>query len=563
MGSRNVIAIDVGRRRFRALLAARGRGAIKVRRALVDDVPDTLNFDDPNAVGQWVAERMRAAKFPRGDASIAIGREHVGLKRITLPTIDDSELPDMTRLAMQRELPFDAESAVIDFVPVERGPTSTTVLAVAVPQPVIDFATTMAKAAGLGIERITLRTMGAAALLNTMDAGQGFSILDFGLRRSPRPTTNGDPKSGAHAPASASGLAIDLTGEGVEFCMVVDGAVRFSRAAEVPQPQDQLAIADAVVTEARRTWMSYRVGDDSAGVGEALVMGDRRVSTYASGPLAEMLKVPVKVLESHPRIDAGNHDMDHFWPLAGLLLEPAIGGELIDFASPRKAPDVAAKTRQRRLLVACVAVVMLGAMYTLARIDLQSKRRTVDDLESQRSSMEPQFVRFWRDSYKLEHLRQWESVHVDWLKHATYLANPAISPPPDQVVLDSWFGSLNFQGVSYDKKTGKWSTDDQITIMIEGEARDRQTADAFREALVRASVYNTSTTSADGKGGKRMPFGFTYRLRTKIGSPAEPVKPTHDQPHDVASGAQPPAQATAVANLPPPAPNGGKEAVGK
>src|SRR5262249_22654600 len=154
------------------------------------------NFDDPNAVGQWVAERMRAAKFPRGDAAIAIGREHVGLKRITLPTIDDSELPDMTRLAMQRELPFDAQSAVIDFVPVDRGQASTAVLAVAVPQPVIDFATAMAKAAGLGIERISLRTMGAAALLTTMDVEPGFSLLDLGLRRAARPTSNGDPKSG-------------------------------------------------------------------------------------------------------------------------------------------------------------------------------------------------------------------------------------------------------------------------------------------------------------------------------------------------------------------------------
>src|SRR5207244_3408756 len=53
-------------------------------------------------------------------------------------------------------------------------------------------------------------------------------------------------------------LLIDILGESVEFCVIggSDGTIQFSRAAEVPHPQDRLAIADAVITETRRTWMS-------------------------------------------------------------------------------------------------------------------------------------------------------------------------------------------------------------------------------------------------------------------------------------------------------------------
>ncbi|MCI0362844.1 MAG: hypothetical protein L0219_03120, partial [Phycisphaerales bacterium] len=378
MKSGDAIAIDLGRRRVRVLLAGagRGRGILKIKRTLVEDYPSDLNADDPEAVGRWLGGRLIAARVPRGRATIAIGREHVGLKRMTLPTSENDELPDMTRLAMQRELPFDADSAVIDFVPVERRPASTTVLAVAVPRPVIDFACAMARAAGVGIERISLRTMGAAALLNGMDQEDSMlSKLEFGLKAAgngavevtagANGSTVGSPQQDAVAVLdwprsadraakpqrgqSASGLAIDVTGEGVEFCLVANGAIRFSRAAEVPQPQDQLAIADAVVTETRRTWMSYRIGDDAGDVQVALVMGDRRVSEYAAGPLEQMLKVPVQVVGSHPRIDANGHEMDRHWPLAGLLLERALSAEVIDFSRPRRAPDVGARTRQRRL----------------------------------------------------------------------------------------------------------------------------------------------------------------------------------------------------------------------
>jgi hypothetical protein len=34
-------------------------------------------------------------------------------------------------------------------------------------------------------------------------------------------------------------------------------------------------------------------------------------------------------------------------------------------------------------------------------------------------------------------------------------------------------------------------------------------------------VYTTSSTGADAKGGKRMPFGFTYRLRTAAELPQQ------------------------------------------
>jgi hypothetical protein len=435
------------------------------------------------------------------------------------------------------------------------------VLAVAAPRRLIDHTAQWAAAAGIRIERIALRTTGCAALLKSIDDRRptiGDSILpapaalveveDVGGDDAGAKPTAGMDTIRARAQASIANrqsssppalLGIDVVGEGVEFCVVADGSIRFSRAAEVPAPQDQLAMADAVVTEARRTWMSYRAAEDgseaaraesgaSGAIDCALIMGDRRVAEYAAEPLAQMLKIPVRVLRQHACIDvAGDShpdgpavEIDRVWPLAGLLLERELGVERIDFLKPRRAPDLAARTRQRRLLAAAALLVVGGGLWTAMRFDLRNLRDEVEGLALQRGANLDAYDRVNRDRYKLTHLKEWDSVQVDWLEHARFLAE--VAPPPDKVVLDSWSGTLDFRGVTCDTRAQppRWAADHQTTIIIEGEARDRATADGFRELLTQNTIYTTSTTGADTRGGKRMPFGFTYRLRTRAPAPA-------------------------------------------
>lgn len=551
MGTRNAIAIDLGRRRLRAVQAAAvARRGVRVGRVVVADVPTDLNLDDPAAAGRWLAERLAAAGFSRGPATISVGREHVILKRIILPTVDPAELPDMTRLAMQRELPFDAETAVIDFVAVERHEASTTVLAVAVPRKQIEFVQQVMDEAGLKVQRIALRTMGAAALMNLLVEPQTISVRVEDVGRVADESESAPVADSVRASEAPATLAVDVVGEGVEFCVLSEGSIRFSRAAEVPAPQDALAMAEAVVTEARRTWMSYRSGDDSGGIGQAVIMGDRRVAEYAAGPVGEMLKMPVKVLREHPCVEIdertapgeGPPDLSRVWPLVGLLLEGESSVERIDFLHPRKTPDVGARTRQRRLLAAAAAVVIGGVAFTLMRNDLQSLQSRVSTLASTNKSDDAAYARSFRDAYKLAHLEQWQSVHVDWLDHAMFLAK--VAPPPEQIVLDSWTGTLEFRGVTYDRRSNRWSAGHQATIVIDGEARNRATADAFRGALIQNPIYAASTTGADARGGKRMPFGFTYRLRTQAAAPADAPQPATPVSDRKSTAANPDAKAT-------------------
>ncbi|MHC5008991.1 MAG: hypothetical protein ACYTGF_16725, partial [Planctomycetota bacterium] len=110
MPGRNAIAIDIGRRRLRAVLADCDRNRVTIRQSLVEPVPDDLDVADARAVGTWAGQQLSAAGFPKAKAVIAIAREHVVQKRVRLPTVDARELPEMTRLAVQRDLPFYPDS---------------------------------------------------------------------------------------------------------------------------------------------------------------------------------------------------------------------------------------------------------------------------------------------------------------------------------------------------------------------------------------------------------------------------------------------------------------------
>ena len=52
-------------------------------------------------------------------------------------------------------------------------------------------------------------------------------------------------------------------------------------------------------------------------------------------------------------------------------------------------------------------------------------------------------------------------------------------------------------------------------MSLDGEAKDRSTADAFRALLVNSSKYTVGTSGADKEGGKRLPDGFTFRLSSR------------------------------------------------
>lgn len=508
MAGRGHLAVDYSKRRFRAVQVVRSGDLLRVRRVLAKDIPDSVQPDDPVSLGEWAGDMLAKAGFPKGKAVFAIPRDQVSLKRMTLPTTDPYELPDMVRLSMQRDLPFDPAEAVIDFVPVmvtgvggagtDGTPegSSTVVLVAAIQRRTIDHVQQVARAAGLRIERLSLRCMGLATVVRTLNE-----------------TTDDN---------QTAWLGIDVTGDGVELMVLSNGSVRFSRAAEVPHVTDSRQFADAVVTETRRSWMSYRVVEDAPEISGAFLVGDSAVTGLTHEAIGDLMNVRTEVISEHPRIIAGEHELAGTWSLAGLLLEPIVGAPSFDFLKPRKAPDRNARLRQCVLAASGVLLLLAVGAYGLAHRSLSDMRARLAGLTDQVREETPGHYEYEREYWRLQHLERWPEARVNWLEHLVQLERHL--PDRSQLVLDGWAGSQRFSGVQFNDRqsdrTKWWSVPREIVITVEGEAVSQQIVDAFRQTFVQIAEYQARPAGPDTAGGKRYPFPFKLTLRTSVGDPS-------------------------------------------
>jgi hypothetical protein len=471
------VEVDVGGRRA------------TVTRAMASRVPDAI-ADDAAALGDWAGEALASGGFDGSSATWAIGREAFALRTLEFPRATSAELPGMVRLAMQKETALESGGAIIDFLTGPRrtapdGSPTVSVLAAGLP------AATLERFRGWapGLRGLVPRFLGA---------------IEF-----------------ADAAADEAVAVLDATGSGLECTIVRDGEVLWSRGGG----------SDAVASEAKRMWLAFRLAEPSLAVSAAVVLGDEAALADVESAIAGVAGIPVRVAATANRLDSlrgiDPAALAACLPLVGLALRD-VPGSRIDFAHPRQAPDLAGARRRRVIVAAGVATLAALGGWTLGNVERKSFLARVDDLREKATAALPEHQRFKRDTYRLRHLETWASVRPEWLDHALFLHR--FAPDARRVVLDGWNGTLETSDVEYGRDR-KWTVESQLKVTLEGEARDREVADAFRESLVEDRVYTLTSTGADGRGGRRLSSPFSYLLRTDrlddpaAGIPAPAAKP--------------------------------------
>lgn len=491
MGRSHQVVVHLDGSLLRAVEVDLGGRRSTVTRIAVVPVPEGMDAD-PKALGAWVSTTLSTAGFDAGSATWAIGRESFALRGLELPQATPAELPGMVRLAMQKEPALESAGAVIDFLASPRrtapdGTSSIPVLAAGLPGATLARFESIA-AASLAIEAIVPRFLGA---LELADPGDGSTVA-----------------------------ILDATGSGLECTVVQSGAVRWSRAASVDGGPE------AVAGEAKRTWLAFRLAEPTLGVASIVVLGSEPAANAIESALVRLAGVPVRKPGVPDRIEAlrgvDPESLAKCLPLAGLALR-GDREDRIDFADPRKAPDLAAIRRRRTILAVGVAALAALGGWTLGNQERTSFLARVEDLREKATGSLPEHQRFKRDTYRLKHLETWASVRPDWLDHAMYLHR--FAPDAKRVVLDGWTGTLEASDVEYGRDR-RWKVESQLKVVLDGEARDREVADSFREALVEDRVYTLTSTGADGRGGKRLGSPFSYLLRTeRLEDPAAGIPP--------------------------------------
>lgn len=522
--SRALVAISLDQDRLVAVCGVAGSGRVKVRSWLSVQAPESLELRDAAAVGAWLGAELDKAGLARSRLIIAVPRGDVVLKRLKLPRADGAnaqlELAGMVRLQMSRQLTMAIEGTAIDYVPIEGGSGETLdVLAGALPADRMQWYRDMAEAAGCEIERIGLRASGAAALLAAASHRHNGAIVGVALGWST-----------------------------IEFIVVKDGQLVFARAADVgvgaSQPAgpssaeatvDGEALSARVAVEAKRTWMGYRVGDEAAAVEAVVVPGAGPLAREAGEACGKALEMPWELAESSSIVefDAAMSEVDKLvaGPLIGLLGEEILARKTLDFAHPRKAPDLAAARRMRILAAALGLIIIGGGGYVFSGLEVERAEKRLQEAKERGAALRLDYAAYLKDHARLSHIEKWRAAGFDWLSHAAWLSEQM--PDPRQAQLDqlSGFATINVEltpnNGRYD--VNGWKVSQRANFSIQGKARQREVANELRDRLVSSPVYQVETKGAD------MADRFAMALQTSAPRP-EDAKP---------------------------APNGGKPAAGK
>ncbi len=535
------VAIDLEGDRFAAVCAAPTGSGLSVDSWITAARPSGVDATDAAAVGAWIAEELKQGSMDKAARKwgvvFAVPRAEVVHKRLTFPAgTPASDVPAMVKLQMLRQLTVPAENALIDFVPMgaaadakratkaaPAGPVG--VLAGALQSDRVDWRRAVAKAAGFKVGRVSLRCEGVGVLLAEAAQRRGGSTL-----------------------------GVSVSSGSVEFVILEDGQIVFARATDLVRPrrgEELEEFAERVGVEAKRTWMSYRVGAESVEVEAVAVGGDDRAAqlvasacSAATGLASAAAGYPAFIA---PPSTMTAQDRTLVASLAGLLAGPVVGRGMMDFANPRKAPDLAGAKRQRVLLGALAAILVLGTVWTVAKFDLAARQRQLAGYKKRWDEVRKEYTTYQRLKARAEHAEIWKRERGDWLSHLLVLGERL--PGPGEVMVDRIEGTgesaVDFslpKGGERRYALGTWTGSFIGRITLQGRSRRPGALDAVRAAFVADDRYTIESRGAE------TPESFNWLLTSRQ---PRAVTPTPPPPPPQTPPPTPPEQPAAVPTTAP------------
>lgn len=490
------LAIKVDGGRFLAArITPEESGGLRIHEWAVLAAPASIDFADADAVGRWLGSALDERGIGKAPVAFGVGRGEVVLKRLNLPggkALNESEIAGMVRLQMVRQVTFAIEGAAVDYVPLrdrvdeeESGGSSLSVIAGALPGERLGWIRAVVRAAGLRLGRVALQSSGVGALLRPISERHAGPIL-----------------------------GVSISGTGVEFVVVEDGQLVFARAADLSAAGlDHAELARRIGVEAKRTWMSYRVAREGAEVEAAYILGHGPAAERIAAACARALEMPAQALAAPGEI-AGEVAEDEALSLQSLLAL-GIPGEDLDFAHPRRGPDLAAKRRQRVLAGVFAAIVVVGGGIVWSRIDLARLRDDVTEAKAKESALFDAYLTHEREHARLMHLREWQAASIDWFGHLN-LINERM-PDTKLALLDEVRGNSGAATVEFRAREGrydggKWLAVPRASLTLVGSVKAREIANDLRGRLLAEEAYSVVSTGPDVEN--RFVYGITSTVAT-------------------------------------------------
>lgn len=481
------LAIEAGPTWARAVLVERASGRLTVSRVC----------DEPFAADGERADPRGLIGVEGVPAIVALSREEALLGTVSLPTDDEADLRGLARMTAMREYSVEGTETLSDFQRTSSGAAATRVIIAAATRARVDDASARA---GAPVARVSVRTLGMLALLRASDTMRAGTTL-----------------------------AVDATRETLECTLASDGELVHSRGVVIGA-QEHAQRVSTILVEFRRLLAALRGTAGTPAIERIVIAAESSIAAELAPQLSAIAGCSAVRLDAHPRIAFASPDVREqacasCLPLVGLLLEDEAAsepaGNAVDLLHPTPLIDVAARMRQRVLMIAGVMLIAAFAGWTIGARAWQSLESQREDLLGKARNASPTRNRYKRDDLRVKHIEAYARYAPKWLDHFDALRR--FAPDPSQVVLDSLDAQLELTNMAWvDSGKANLPNDQRfamlatptLRLVLDGEAANRPTADSLRDALVAEKGYTLTSTGADARGGRRLPYPFAYTLRT-------------------------------------------------
>lgn len=344
---------------------------------------------DPSATTIADALRPLVSRLGHGKSKVIVvrGGRDVQSRLLTVPPVPQEELADIVRLRASTEFPTSDDTATIDFLPLEPSEDQPSiVLAARISEQVLTDTREVCSKLNLLPQQILMRGCGLAEL-----AASGASEVQHGV----------------HLVVAVRGSELDLVG-------TKNGIAAVVRTVSLPSSNDRESCGKAAAREIKRTIAAVTTELNVKSIDSIVWMtggdDDEQVAHTCGRELARRVvpvTVPLDSQESPLQLSA-------FAGMMGCGQGVASGSVLIDFLSPRKAPEKQTPVASYALAGILMLLLVIGGGWLgysrvaniekLAELDIQKRQgieRELDDLAPQLEQAAA--------------IEQWLATDVNWL----------------------------------------------------------------------------------------------------------------------------------------------------
>jgi len=439
--SRKVLCLDWDKRSLRIVVARVSRGRTALEDAHSHRLPNTVDADDPEALGAFIRAMLRRHRLHHRSAVVDVPRERAVINRLRLPPTPLAEVPAAVRFQAMKELPFPLDTAAVDFVVMERDDSGliTEVLLAAVTLETLERVRLTCQAAGLTPTRIGLRPY--ANLISVRRTRRGEERRVLFLDVGPTATEIDIMHREALAFARSANVTVPLPSwepPGPEEERVIP-------LAELADLSGSEAAVDTAIgelmVETLRTLQAYRATQPDATVDEVVVAGGTGIETLLADRLSQRLNLPVVLFDPTEALGIETAEAPKLRSFSAALgLAWGLGREgtlALDFLNPKR-PVSARETLQRRArLGALAAAVVLLAVGVVLGHQYYVLARQYKELRTENDKLAEQARRKVELRNRIEEAAEWakEAVWPDELLNITEHAFPPGTQPGEKMVV--------------------------------------------------------------------------------------------------------------------------------